>query len=156
MKHLYLLMLLIFQLEASAQQLGLSGKQFFALSVSSTDSVAAWYENIFDLRLLKEIKSPDGTVDIKIIGNENLTIEILSHKNSKSMSDCGVEIDQPFRMKGIFKMGIYVKDVDSAQAYLQHKNVAIKNKIFTDKETNTRSFVIMDVRQNLIHLIQMP
>src|SRR5688572_29678243 len=123
MNHFYVLMLLLFQVESIAQELGLTGKQFFALSVSSTDSVSAWYEDIFDLKLLKEIKSPDGTVDIRIIGNENLMIEILSHKNSKSMSDCGAEIDQPFRMKGIFKIGIYVKDVDSAQAYLQHKNV---------------------------------
>jgi hypothetical protein len=156
MKHFYALIFLASHFDSMAQELGLTGKQFFALSVSSTDSVSAWYEDIFDLELLKEIKSPDGTVDVRIIGNENLMVEILSHKNSRTISDCGIQADQPFRMRGIFKMGIYVRDVDAAQAYLKRKNVVIKNQIFSDKETSMRSFVISDVKQNLIQFIQGP
>jgi hypothetical protein len=155
MKHFYALFL-FFLVESTAQDLGLTGKQFFALSVASTDTVSAWYEEIFDLELLKEIKSPDGTVAVRIIGNENLMVEILSHKNSMSISECGVQANESFRMRGIFKIGIYVRDVDAAQAYLQRKNVVIKNKVFADRETSTRSFVITDIKQNLIQVLQLP
>jgi hypothetical protein len=155
MKSILAMIFLLVCFEVSAQQdLGLTGKQFFALSVSSTDSVSAWYENVFNLKLLKELKSPDRVVDVRIVGNENLTIEILSHKAAKSLADCGISSDQPFGMRGIFKIGLYVKDVVKAQDYLEKKNVSIKNKIFEDRETQTKSFVIRDSKQNLIQFIQ--
>src|SRR5688572_27234298 len=136
--------------------IGLSGNQFFALSVSNADSVSAWYENVFQLKLLKEMRPADGSVNVRIIGNENLVIEIIQHKGSKSLSDCNIDRIQPYRMNGIFKIGLYVNDVQKAQNYLQQKRVVIKNSIFEDADTRTKSFVITDAKLNLIQIIQQP
>ena len=72
----------------SKNEIGLAGHQFFALSVSNADSVSTWYENVFQLKLLKEIRMPDGSGHVRIIGNENLMIEIVQHKGSKSHLHC--------------------------------------------------------------------
>lgn len=137
-------------------EIGLSGNQFFALSVSNADSVSAWYENVFQLKLLKEIRPADGSVHVRIIGNENLILEIIQHKGSKSLTDCDIDRTQAYRMNGIFKIGLYVNDVQKAQNYLQQKKVAIKNSIFEDADTRTKSFVITDAKLNLIQIIQQP
>ncbi len=142
--------------DKSEHEIGLSGHQFFALSVSSADSVSSWYENIFQLKLLKEVRIPDGSGHIRIIGNENLMIEIVQHKGSKSLADCDIEKAQPYRMKGIFKIGLYVNDLAKAERYLRQKGVFIKHTIFEDTDTHTKSFIITDTKLNLIQIIQQP
>src|SRR5688572_6405364 len=123
-------------------EMSLVGHQFFALSVSNADSVSAWYENIFQLKLLKEVRMPDGSGRVRIIGDENLMIEIVQHKGSKSLVDCNIDRTQSYRMKGIFKIGLYVHDLENAQRYLQQKGVIIKHGIFEDTDTRTKSFII--------------
>ena len=142
--------------DKSENEIGLSGNQFFALSVSNADSVSDWYENVFQLKLLKEVRMPDGSGHVRIIGNENLLVEIVQHKGSKSLADCNIDRDQPYRMKGIFKIGLYVNDLESAQRYLQQKGVFIKHTIFEDTDTHTKSFIITDIKLNLIQIIQQP
>jgi hypothetical protein len=102
-------------------EIGLSGNQFFALSVSNADSVSGWYKNVFQLKLLKEARPADGSVHVRIIGNENLIIEIIQNKGSKSPTDCNIDCTKVYRMKGIFKIDLYVNDVVKAQNYLQQK-----------------------------------
>jgi len=142
--------------DKTENEISLSGHQFLALSVSNADSVSAWYENIFQLKLLKEVRMPDGSGHVRIIGNENLMIEIVHHKDSKSLKDCNLEEAQPYRMKGIFKIGLYVDDLEKAQTYLLQKGVFIKHLIFEDAETSTKSFIITDTKSNLIQIIQRP
>jgi hypothetical protein len=140
----------------SENEMGLAGNQFFALSVSNADSVSNWYENVFQLKLLKEVRMPDGSGHVRIIGNENLSVEIVQHKGSKSLADCSIDKAQAYRMKGIFKIGLYVDDVVVAKNYLQQKKVFIKHSIFEDADTHTKSFIITDNKLNLIQIIQQP
>jgi len=142
--------------DKTENEISLSGHQFFALSVSNADSVSAWYENIFQLKLLKEVRIPDGSGHVRIIGNESLMIEIVQHKDSKSLTDCNLDRAQPYRMKGVFKIGLYVDDLEKAQTYLRQKDVFIKHSIFEDADTRTKSFIITDTKLNLIQIIQRP
>ena len=142
--------------DKTENEISLSGHQFFALSVSNADSVSAWYENIFQLKLLKEARIPNGSGHVRIIGNENLMIEIVQHKDSKSLEDCNLDRAQTYRMKGIFKIGLYVDDLEKAQTYLLQKDVHIKHSIFEDTDTSTKSFIITDAKSNLIQIIQRP
>ena len=137
-------------------EIGLSGKQFFALSVGNADSTSAWYEYVFQLKLLKEIKTPDGAVHVRIVGNDDLLLEIIQPKDSKTLADAGVDPGQPFKLQGIFKVGIYVRDIKEAEKYLRQKNAVIKHGAFDDKDTQTTSLVIEDVNRNLIQIIQRP
>lgn len=137
-------------------EMSLVGHQFFALSVSNADSVSAWYENIFQLTLLKEVRMPDGSGHVRIIGNENLMIEIVQHKGSKSLADCAIDPAQAYRMRGIFKIGLYVNDLEKTERYFGQKGVFIKHAIFEDSDTHTKSFIITDPKLNLVQIIQQP
>ena len=64
-------------------QLPIIGKSFFALTVNNADSVANWYSSTFQLRSLKEINDTAMGAVVRIIGNDNMVIEILQLKDSK-------------------------------------------------------------------------
>jgi hypothetical protein len=131
-----------------------TGIQFFAISVSSADSTSKWYEDVFAMTLLKEIKTADGNFHIRIIGNQFLKIEIIQDKASKSYTDCGVEQDQIYRVRGYFKTGFYVSSISEAEKYFRNKKVKIKHGPFDDKETNSRSLIIEDINGFLIQVME--
>jgi len=133
---------------------GIIGRNLIALSVSSADSTARWYEDMFGLKLLKEIKPADGSAHIRIEGSEFLLVEIIQMKESKAISECQLQKDQSHLLRGFFKDGLFVRDVQKAVDYFKAKGVAIKHGIFRDKETATMSFLLEDPNGNLLQFIQ--
>ena len=142
-------------LSVNAQnKLSFAGKQFIALSVANTDSTSKWYEDLFQLTLLKEIRTPDNRIHTRIIGNEQLVVEIIQTRNSKSLEELKLNKDQPFNVQGPFKYGFYVRDLSQAQAYLREKKVVIKHEIFEDRDTHSKSLIFQDINGNLIQVLQ--
>ena len=133
---------------------GLIGKSFIALTVSSADSTARWYEEMFGLKLLKEIKPADGSVHVRIEGNEFLLVEIIQPKDSKNILDCQLQRDQSHLLRGFFKAGLFVKDAQKAADYFKARSVALKHGIFSDEETATVSFILEDPNGNMLQFIQ--
>lgn len=131
-----------------------TGKQFFAITVPNTSATSKWYEDVFQMKLLKEIKTPDTRIHIRIIGNDFLKIEILQTRNSKSLADLNIKKDQSFTVQGMFKTGFYVADVARAEAYFREKKVVIQNEIFEDQETHSKSLIIRDINGLLIQVMQ--
>jgi hypothetical protein len=131
-----------------------SGKQFFAISVSNTDSASKWYEEVFGLKLLKEINMPQDGVHVRIISNSSLTVEIIQSKESKTLADCGLKQNEAFKMRGFFKTGFYVRDLTKAEAYLKDRKVVIKHGPFADKETSTKSLIIEDLNGFMIQIME--
>ena len=146
--------LLIFLSARAQSRINFSGKQFIALSVSNTDSTSKWYEDIFSLKLLKEIKTPDTRIHTRIIGNEQLVVEIIQTRNSKSLKELKLNKDQPFTVQGPFKYGFYVRDLTQVQAYLREKKVVIKHEIFEDQGTLSKSLIFQDINGNLVQVLQ--
>lgn len=130
------------------------GRSFFALNVSNADSTARWYEEMFGIRLLKEIKPADGSAHIRIEGNEFLMVEILQLKDSRSMIDCNLKKDEAHRLGGYFKVGVFVRDAQKAQDYFKSKGVAIRHPVFSDKETATKSFILEDPNGNMLQFLE--
>lgn len=128
------------------------GKQFFAITVPNTDSASKWYEEVFQLKLLKEFKSAERNIHVRIIGNTHLKIEIVQNENS--LSECSVQKDNKLRVRSCFKAGVYVTNMAATEAYLRQKNVLIKYGPFEDKETHTRSFIIEDPNGFMIQVFE--
>jgi hypothetical protein len=133
---------------------GIIGKSFMALNVSNADSAGRWYEEMFGLKLLKEIKPVDGSVHVRIEGNEFLLVEIIQTKDYKTILDCQLQKDQSHLLRGFFKAGLFVRDAQKAADYFKARSVAIKHGIFSDKETATLSFILEDPNGNLLQFIQ--
>jgi hypothetical protein len=147
-------MLACFCLQAQTNALKLTGRQFFALSVSNTDSASAWYESIFGVRLLKEIKPSDVPVHVRILGNDHFIIEIGKMSGSKTLADCGLDPGDSHKMNGFFKIGFFVEDLKQAQNYFIGKKVKILHGPFDDAETASSSFIIEDLFGNMIQVLQ--
>ena len=130
------------------------GKSFIALNAPDADSTARWYEEMFGLKLLKEIKTADGSAHIRIEGNEFLMVEIIQVKGSKAITDCQLKQDESHLLNGIFKAGVFVRDAKKAEDYFKSKGVAIRHSIFSDKETATTSFILGDPNGNMLQFIQ--
>ena len=131
-----------------------AGKHFFAISVENTEATSKWYEDVFQMKLLKEIKTPDNRIHVRIVGNDFLQIEILQTKNSKSVTDFNIKAGQQFTMRGFFKTGFYVTDISKAESYFRAKKVTINHGIFEDKNTQSKSLIIEDNNGLLIQVSQ--
>ena len=127
-------------------------KQFFAITVPNTDSTSKWYEEVFQLKLLKEFKSAERNIHVRIVGNNHLKIEIVQNENS--LSECSVQKDNKLRVRSCFKAGVYVTNIAATEIYLHKRNVTIKYGPFDDKETHTRSFIIEDPNGFMIQVFE--
>jgi catechol 2,3-dioxygenase-like lactoylglutathione lyase family enzyme len=135
-------------------QLGLEGAQFAAVSVSNADSTSAWYSNVFGMKLVKSIDTPEGDVHIRILSSNDLTLEIIASRQSKSIVDCSLKPDEGYLLKGIFKFGFYVKDIVTAEKFLKDKKVKFEYNLFEDEDMKIKSFIIADLNGTLIQFIQ--
>jgi catechol 2,3-dioxygenase-like lactoylglutathione lyase family enzyme len=156
MRYVYLLVFALLTATSTAQPTAYdpTGQQFFALSVSDADLASAWYEKIFDLKLLKEMRTADSSAPIRIIGNNALLIEIGEMKNSQTLVDCGVDEKSAYKMQGIFKIGFYVNDIVMAEHYFKAKGVFFRHGIFDDEATHSKAFIMQDPFGNMIQVLQ--
>lgn len=138
----------------SQSRLDIIGKSFIALNVSNADSTARWYEEMFGVKLLKEIKPTDGSAHVRIEGNDFLMVEILQVKGSKSIGDCNLKKDQSHMLAGYFKAGVFVRDAQKAQDYFKSKGVAIRHDVFSDEDTGTKSFILEDPNGNMLQFLE--
>jgi catechol 2,3-dioxygenase-like lactoylglutathione lyase family enzyme len=133
---------------------GIVGKNFIAMTVPNADSTSLWYENVFGLKLLKEIKTADGSAYGRIEGNEFLMVEILELKDSRDISDCNLRKQQAHLLQGFFKVGLFVSDVEKAEQYFRSKGIAIRHPLFHDSQTSTSAFILEDPNGNMLQFIQ--
>lgn len=149
-----LFVLVAADLYSQNNHLEIIGKNFMAVNVSNADSLAKWYEDLFGLKLLKEIKTADGSAHIRIEGNESLMVEILQVKDSKTMADCQLRKDEFHLLRGYFKVGVWVRDIQKAADYFKSRGVIIQHDIFSDKDTAMRSFILEDPSGNSLQFLQ--
>ena len=133
-------------------QLPIIGKSFFALTVKNADSVANWYISAFQLKSLKEINDTAMGVVVKIIGNDNMVIEILQMKDSKTAKDWGLKSN--FQMHGFVKIGFFVRSLDDVHKYLNQKNIRILYGPFNDESSRTKNLIINDCEGNLVQFFE--
>lgn len=133
-------------------QLPVIGKSFFALTVKNADSVANWYRSTFQLSSLQEINDTAMGTVVRIIGNDNMLIEILQLKDSKPAKDLG--LTSAFQMHGIVKVGFFVRSLDQVVKYFNQKNIKIKYGPFNDEAGKTKNLIISDCEGNLVQFFE--
>ena len=133
-------------------QLPIIGKSFFAVTVKNADSVANWYTAAFQLKSIKEINDTAMGVVVKIIGNDNMVIEILQMKDSRPSKDWGLKSN--FEMHGFVKVGFYARSLDEVQKHLSQKNIRILYGPFNDQSTRTKNLIISDCEGNLVQFFE--
>ncbi|HJX28289.1 MAG TPA: L-dopachrome tautomerase-related protein [Thermoanaerobaculia bacterium] len=130
-----------------------AGIQFFALSVPDAAASARWYQDVFGMTVLREIKPPDAPVHIFILTSDRLEVEILQHPQARPFTQAAPGVKAPTEIHGIFKVGLHVEDLDATVAALKAKGVTFPFDI-TDDPTGVRFAILSDNSGNRIQLFE--
>jgi catechol 2,3-dioxygenase-like lactoylglutathione lyase family enzyme len=128
---------------------GLEGT-FIALSVADAAASARWYGETLGFRVFKRIDPPNERVHIVLMERAGAILEIVEHPRAKSRTAWNPEAKEPFDVRGIFKAGFRVADLDRVLQGLRDRQVEIRNGPFDIPELQLRSFIAADPDGNLL------
>lgn len=140
---------------AEAPPIRPAGIQFFALSVPDATASARWYQDMFGLTVLREIRPPDAPVHIFILTSDKLEVEILQHPQARPFTQAAPGVKAPTEIHGIFKVGLHVQDLAATVAALKAKGVTFPFDL-TDDPTGVRFAILEDNSGNRIQLFERP
>lgn len=148
------LLLLSFSVSLSGEKLSWEGKspQFVALSVGDIDSMAAWYETMFDLEPGTVNELQDGAVRQTSLRNEHLIIELVQHDQAASRASH--DIARSYFIHGIFKVGFFVEDIEHAIATLEKRGATFRGRLMEIREHGVRTILVEDPEGNTVQLFE--
>lgn len=123
---------------------------FFALSVANVDSASAWYRDKLGFQVIANGEAPDKTAKFAFLKSNNSIIEIVQHREARSLADAAPSVKQSFQIHGIFKIGYTVEDLDSVYQYVKERGIPIAYDMMPAKDVPMRSFIIRDIEGNFI------
>jgi catechol 2,3-dioxygenase-like lactoylglutathione lyase family enzyme len=119
---------------------------YVALSVANLDASAEWYRTKLSLRVVKERgTSPDGKATATILAGAGLIVELIHHVDATPHPAGAAHL-----VRGFFKAGIVVNDLDAALRELERRHVTIRFRPFTDEAMGYRTFAIADNEGNIV------
>ena len=87
------------------------GPGFVAVRVADVEAAATWYREVFDLAQVNQIDADDGAYNIRLLSGEGLNVELLQQRGAQLA---------PERPLGLFKMGLFVTDLDAFMRHLSN------------------------------------
>lgn len=124
--------------------------------VSDLKKATAWYKDVFDLKLYKELSFPKyDSLKINFLKGNHFQLELLEKKTSFSINKYVAKYslnDKP--LIGFSKIAFSITEISSFYKKLKQKNVAFILGITEDKEFNSKYFIIKDLDNNVLQFIQ--
>lgn len=130
-----------------------SGRHFWAISVPDVEASVRWYQSVFGLAITQQLTTPDGAVKVVILESPNLTVEILQMADAVPVSRCGPGVKSKAALHGLFKVGLFVGDIEKTRRALQLKKVKLLTEIHEEEASGLRSFLFEDNSGNTIQLL---
>jgi catechol 2,3-dioxygenase-like lactoylglutathione lyase family enzyme len=122
---------------------------FFAVSVADIETSGAWYSK--NLGLVVSYHPPkSGPGQVMVLEGGGLMVELIQHDEAIPLAKLAPAVSDSFKVHGIFKAGVVVKDLDATLAYLKERGVPIAFGPFAAKEGRRANFIIRDNAGNLI------
>ena len=123
----------------------LTGSNFVALRVRDVGASSSWYQSVFGLNEVNRIEAEDGQYSIRILSGRGLTVELIEQRGVEQPAD---------RHLGLFKVGLFVEDIDALHLRFDQLGVDQDAGIFVDEALNARSFVFRDSEGNRLQAFQ--
>jgi catechol 2,3-dioxygenase-like lactoylglutathione lyase family enzyme len=123
---------------------------FIALSVADAAASARWYGETLGFRVFKRIDPPNERVHIVLMERAGAILELLEHPGAKVRTAWNQDAKEPFDVRGVFKAGFRVADLDRVLQGLRDRKVEIRNGPFDIPELQLRSFIAVDPDGNLL------
>lgn len=118
---------------------------FFALQVADAGGMAGWYGRVLGLEVLRVIDDEDRGLRIRILSDGVVGVELIEAP--------GWEVP-PQRHRGIFKAGLFVRDIEAAHEWIHAQGVESDARIVTDEAMQVRTFVLRDPGGNRVQLFE--
>jgi catechol 2,3-dioxygenase-like lactoylglutathione lyase family enzyme len=134
--------------------LGESRPYSVAISVSSVDRSAGWYMEIFGFKPVLGPLSPASGAAVAVLERGDFSIELVSLIGSRQRAAATPEPNNPVSLRGVFKFGVLVDDLDQAFKALKLRNVPVVLEPVDDATLPIRYCVIQDPDGNLIQVFQ--
>jgi catechol 2,3-dioxygenase-like lactoylglutathione lyase family enzyme len=138
----------------AAESITPTSPQFVALSVPDAPASARWYSEALGLRVLGEIKPPDGAAHVIILRSDTLLMEILQLRDAKPPAEEGIQ--KPQLTHGIFKVGFHVPNLEAAVARLKALDARFETGIVDDQRHRLRFVLLRDPHGNFVQLFGTP
>ena len=128
-----------------------------AITVQNLEKSSAWYSDIFDMDLYKEMSFPEyDSLKINFLRSSSFELELLEKANSftikKYVPDYNINVEP---LIGFAKISFKVNNVNQLYNQLKSKNVAMVYDLTEDKTFNSRYFIIEDLDGNLLQFIEL-
>lgn len=122
---------------------------FFALSVADLAASSRWYREKLGLRIVME---PPRTNDaaVTVLEGGGLIVELLQHKDAKSLAATAPAVRENYKVHGFFKSGLIVDDFDRTVSALRARGVEIAYGPFPKSATQRANVIVRDNAGNLI------
>ena len=125
-----------------------------ALSVGNLDRSVAWYTELFGFKpVLGPMQSAPGA-RVAVLERGDFSIELVALTGSRPRVAALTDPQNPVTLRGVFKFGIMVPDLDKAFTALQVRGVSILMPPVADETLPVRYCVIQDPDGNLIQIFQ--
>jgi catechol 2,3-dioxygenase-like lactoylglutathione lyase family enzyme len=125
---------------------------FMALSVADAAVTSQWYVDKLGFEIVQRIDPPNSKVHIVLLKGPGAIVEIIEHPGTKTLKDFKPDAKGPFELRGHFKAGLIVTNLDAVLQRLRARAVEIKNGPFDLPEFKLRSIVFADCEGNLVQL----
>jgi len=123
----------------------------FGITVADAERTAQWYEATLGLVRRKTVTFPKGKAIL--LGSPDLEVEIIEHESSVDGRK-QLNISDDYLMRGIFKIGFYVDDLDATVMRLKERKVSFYMEKGHDEELRLRFAIISDGDGNTIQIFQ--
>src|ERR1700752_3100525 len=119
------------------------GGAFFAVSVGDIDASTRWYADKLGMPGAKHVPK-DGGSSMTVLEGGRVTVELIQHDDATPAGRA------PELVRGIFKSGIVVDDLDAVLAQLKARGVPIAFGPFPARGNIRSNLIIRDNEGNLI------
>lgn len=156
MKNLNLILMLFLCLSVSILNAQSIKPHTIGIVVSDMDKATAWYQNILELELTKEMAFPEyDSLRINFLTGEHIRLELISKKTSFAIDDHVKDYNinnEP--LIGFSKIAFLVPKIEATYERLKKFKVEEVFGITEDKQFNSLFFIIKDLDGNVIQFIE--
>jgi catechol 2,3-dioxygenase-like lactoylglutathione lyase family enzyme len=155
MKPMFALLLCVAALPAEAQTDPTAPIQargsFIAASVADLPASVAWYRDKLGLKVIMD-RPADGEMGtgVAVLEGGGLIVELIRDPAAVPLHTAAPQIQQDYRVHGIFKGGVLVEDWDGLLALLRDRQVPIAIGPFAARKEMRANLIIRDNSGNYI------
>ncbi len=127
---------------------------WLALTVSDAEASAAWYRDNLGFVIFDKMDLPERGMHIRFLKLNGFHLEIAQRGDSFAVKDKVPGKFKKSQVRGYFKFGLLVTDLDGLVTNLQKKGVQFYGEVIVDERFGTRFAMVYDPDGNLIQLFE--